>query len=207
VVGRSVREARQGAPATAIGANPPVTGRRHGNAGSHEQPRIPGPRSPHGGPAFNGLFYATAATIIPVLFLAIAVQGPLYGDLLKASGATLRRFREHKAGASPRRLVMRLWIGSVLASSAAVAILIVTVSIPGTAAAAARHPSQRLTTYTGMSDCPWPSHKLAKWTQKPEASLQQIDLLAAHGRRAPVRGPRSRIGNKSAPTLARALAQ
>jgi hypothetical protein len=38
-------------------------------------------------PAFNGLFYATAATIIPVLFLAIAVQGPLYGDLLKASGA------------------------------------------------------------------------------------------------------------------------
>jgi hypothetical protein len=29
-------------------------------------------------PAFNGLFYATAATIIPVLFLAIAVQGPAY---------------------------------------------------------------------------------------------------------------------------------
>ena len=78
-------------------------------------------------PAFNGLFYATAATIIPVLFLAIAVQGPLYGDLLKASAATLRRFREHKAGASPRHLVVRLWIGSVLASGAAVAILIVTV--------------------------------------------------------------------------------
>src|ERR1700735_3347788 len=78
-------------------------------------------------PAFNGLFYATAATIIPVLFLAIAVQGPLYGDLLKASAATLGRFREHRAGSSPRRLVLRLWIGSVLASSAAVAILIVTV--------------------------------------------------------------------------------
>jgi hypothetical protein len=78
-------------------------------------------------PAFNGLFYATAATIIPVLFLAIAVQGPLYGDLLKASAATLRRFREHKAGSSPRRLILRLWIASLLASSAAVAILIVTV--------------------------------------------------------------------------------
>jgi hypothetical protein len=78
-------------------------------------------------PAFNGLFYATAATIIPVLFLAIAVQGPLYGDLLKAFDAALRRFREHKAGSSPPRLVLRLWIGSVLASSAAVAILIVTV--------------------------------------------------------------------------------
>src|SRR6202046_2772927 len=78
-------------------------------------------------PPFNGLFYATAATIIPVLFLAIAVQGPLYGDLLKTSAATLRRFREHKAGSSPRRLILRLWIGSVLASGAAVAILIVTV--------------------------------------------------------------------------------
>src|ERR1700689_1254898 len=78
-------------------------------------------------PAFNGLFYATAATIIPVLFLAIAVQGPLYGDLLKASGTTLRRFREHKAGSSPRRLGLHLWVGSVLASGAAVAILIVTV--------------------------------------------------------------------------------
>jgi hypothetical protein len=47
------REARQGAPATAVGANPPVTGRRHGNADSHEQPRIPGPRSPHGGPCIQ----------------------------------------------------------------------------------------------------------------------------------------------------------
>jgi len=78
-------------------------------------------------PAFNGLYYATAATIIPVLFLAIAVQGPLYGDLLKAFDAALRRLREHRAGSSPRRLVLRLWVGSVLASGAAVAILIVTV--------------------------------------------------------------------------------
>jgi hypothetical protein len=33
-------------------------------------------------PPFNGLFYATAATIIPVLFLAIAVQSRGYQDLL-----------------------------------------------------------------------------------------------------------------------------
>jgi hypothetical protein len=51
----------------------------------------------------------------------------LYGELLKAFDAALRRLREHRAGSSPRRLVLRLWIGSVLASSAAVAILIVTV--------------------------------------------------------------------------------
>jgi hypothetical protein len=35
-------------------------------------------------PAFNGLFYTTAATIIPVLFLALAVQGNAYANLLKA---------------------------------------------------------------------------------------------------------------------------
>lgn len=28
----------------------------------------------HPAPAFNGVFYATVATIIPVLFIAIAVQ-------------------------------------------------------------------------------------------------------------------------------------
>jgi formate-dependent nitrite reductase membrane component NrfD len=33
---------------------------------------------------FNGLFYATAATIIPVLFLAVAVQGGTYQVLLNA---------------------------------------------------------------------------------------------------------------------------
>ena len=38
-------------------------------------------------PAFNGLFYATVATIIPVLFLAIAVQGRAYEGLMRAIGA------------------------------------------------------------------------------------------------------------------------
>lgn len=40
-------------------------------------------------PAFNGLFYATAATLIPVLFLALAVQGGMYEYLLRrADNAT-----------------------------------------------------------------------------------------------------------------------
>jgi hypothetical protein len=34
-------------------------------------------------PAFNGLFYATVATVIPVLFLAIAVQSRTYDSLVK----------------------------------------------------------------------------------------------------------------------------
>lgn len=42
-------------------------------------------------PAFNGLFYATAATVIPVLFLAIAVQGHALQDIVKSYTAALRR--------------------------------------------------------------------------------------------------------------------
>jgi hypothetical protein len=33
-------------------------------------------------PAFNDAFYSVAATIIPVLFLALAVQGPFVGELV-----------------------------------------------------------------------------------------------------------------------------
>lgn len=52
----------------------------------------------HGRPApqFNGLFYATAATVIPVLFLAIAVQGRVYEDLLKLIDSRTRRARGKK---------------------------------------------------------------------------------------------------------------
>ncbi len=47
----------------------------------------------HAAPAFNALFYATIATIIPVLFLAAAVQGRAYQDLLAAAfPARERRF-------------------------------------------------------------------------------------------------------------------
>lgn len=42
-------------------------------------------------PPFNGLFYATAATVIPVLFLAVAVQGRMYEDLLKAGSDAFER--------------------------------------------------------------------------------------------------------------------
>jgi hypothetical protein len=48
-------------------------------------------------PAFNGLFYATAATVIPVLFLALAVQGDALTDVLRGTarifGRSLARYR------------------------------------------------------------------------------------------------------------------
>ena len=36
-------------------------------------------------PVFNATFYATAAAVIPVLFLALAVQGRGFGELLRAA--------------------------------------------------------------------------------------------------------------------------
>jgi hypothetical protein len=45
--------------------------------------------------AFNGLFYATTATVIPVLFLAIALQGSTWQRLIDGYGASLRLYRNH----------------------------------------------------------------------------------------------------------------
>lgn len=71
-------------------------------------------------PAFNGLFYATAATIIPVLFLALVVLGPAYRkvlhsiwitflavfpDLLDFSGALPWPFSSE----NPRRAAVVTW--------------------------------------------------------------------------------------------------
>jgi hypothetical protein len=44
-------------------------------------------------PAFNSGFYSTIATIIPVLFLAIAVQGTAYGTLVKVVAYGIRLYR------------------------------------------------------------------------------------------------------------------
>jgi hypothetical protein len=66
-------------------------------------------------PAFNGLFYATAATVIPVLYLAIAVQGRTYDDLLKAYVNMARRLKQNPghwlqraAGSVPTSVVVAL---------------------------------------------------------------------------------------------------
>jgi hypothetical protein len=53
----------------------------------------------HAAPAFNGLFYATVATIIPVLFVALAAGRP-YEGLLRTA---LLIARAQEAGQSPPR--------------------------------------------------------------------------------------------------------
>jgi hypothetical protein len=58
----------------------------------------------HPAPAFNGLYFATIATIIPVLFLALAVQGGSYDGLLRLA---LRMGRAERAEEQVRLLAPR----------------------------------------------------------------------------------------------------
>lgn len=55
-------------------------------------------------PAFNADFYTVAATVIPVLFLALAVQGSVYGDLLKTFARGMREmFSANDQAQTPAR--------------------------------------------------------------------------------------------------------
>ena len=56
-------------------------------------------------PAFNGLFYATAATIMPVLFLALVVQDPHTAKCFTVSGSpSWLRFQTYSTSRPRRRL-------------------------------------------------------------------------------------------------------
>src|SRR5579863_1238628 len=81
-----------------------------GHPGSHEPCS---PRGRRGGPVFNATFYATGATVIPVLFLALAVQGRGFGELLRA--ATMGR---EEAAANKRRDPVLLFPPRVLLAAA-----------------------------------------------------------------------------------------
>jgi hypothetical protein len=48
------------------------------------------------GPAFNADFYVTTASVIPVLFLALTVQGEMYGQLLATASRAARSFATGK---------------------------------------------------------------------------------------------------------------
>jgi hypothetical protein len=50
--------------------------------------------------SFNSNFYVTVATVIPVLFLVLAVQAPVYVNLLKASRDARRRVDKHSGSRS-----------------------------------------------------------------------------------------------------------
>jgi len=48
---------------------------------AHEATKVP--------PGFDSTFYSTVATIVPFLFIAIAVQGPAYSDVIRVLGPRL----------------------------------------------------------------------------------------------------------------------
>ena len=66
-------------------------------------------------PVFNATFYATAAAVIPVLFLALAVQGRGFGEMLRAATTA-----PEEAAANKRRDPVLLFPPRVLLSAALV---------------------------------------------------------------------------------------
>jgi hypothetical protein len=73
-------------------------------------------------PPFNGLFYATVGTIIPVLYLALAVQGTTCADLLKTAARAFGTSLQRLHGPGPAAGIYRPYIGSVFAASTALLI-------------------------------------------------------------------------------------
>jgi len=73
-------------------------------------------------PPFNSTFYATVATIIPVLYLALAVQGSTYADLLKAAAKAWNSIRQRANRSGPAAGIFLPYIGSVLLGTAALQI-------------------------------------------------------------------------------------
>jgi hypothetical protein len=77
----------------------------------------------HGLP-FNTAFYATIATIIPVLFLAIAVQGRLYEEIIKAGVRAVEWPKTAKSWQQAFGRFLAGWIGSSILFLLSAAILV-----------------------------------------------------------------------------------
>jgi len=69
---------------------------------------------------FNRDFYTTIATVIPVLYLALTVQGQLYGNMLRRAWRGLLR-KERDWGWSLRLLRLAISVGLIVAAVAILA--------------------------------------------------------------------------------------
>ena len=79
----------------------------------------------HAAPAFNGLFYGTVATAIPVLFLAVAIQGRTYQNLLDLYTDQMRAYRERMyAARAAGQLTIRQALAGALAATPMLAVRI-----------------------------------------------------------------------------------
>ena len=68
----------------------------------------------HAAPAFNTAFYAAAAGVIPVLFLALILQTTVYDDLLKDTADATERLRERYRQRTDDTLMALPLLGAVV---------------------------------------------------------------------------------------------
>src|SRR5260370_7122818 len=74
----------------------------------------------HAAPAFNSAFYATVATVIPVLFLALAIQSGAFEGVLAAA---LRKAPGFLRGDRTARRALRTSVALWLLSAAYITVL------------------------------------------------------------------------------------
>jgi heme/copper-type cytochrome/quinol oxidase subunit 2 len=65
-------------------------------------------------PQFNAIFYATVATIIPVLFVAGALQADTYAMLLETSRAAYRRFKASDVTRQQASAYITWWVTTLI---------------------------------------------------------------------------------------------
>jgi hypothetical protein len=75
-------------------------------------------------PGFNSEFYATAAAVIPVLYLALTVQGPMLPALLTRLHNALESMRHPRPGAHARPLKLAVTLMVAYATMTAAAIIL-----------------------------------------------------------------------------------
>jgi hypothetical protein len=73
----------------------------------------------HGGhakaPPFNAIFYATVATVIPVLFVAAALQADVYTEMINSATSTARRLQGPEGRSEGIRPLIAVMIGTLIA--------------------------------------------------------------------------------------------
>jgi len=75
-------------------------------------------------PPFNSTFYLAAATIIPILFLAFAVQGPAYQNLMQNYATLGERIETIERTETTGRLPSRRWWGTTLTVALLTAVIL-----------------------------------------------------------------------------------
>jgi hypothetical protein len=85
----------------------------------------------HAAPTFNADFYTTAAAVIPLLFIAVVLQGSTYADLLYAGRGRLERYNQAISENPLEAIAVGAIVGFLFATGLIAAVLILFFGVAG----------------------------------------------------------------------------